>query len=60
MVGKRPRSLGSATGRYDAGESAMKSSVFRGLFDRRRVKPSPKRVPVVEKVLRLYRPEGVP
>ncbi len=33
----------------------MKSSWFRGLFDRRRGKPSPKRVAVVEKVLGLYR-----
>ncbi len=60
MVGKRPRSLGSATGRYDAGESAIEEFGFRGLFDRRRGKPSPKRLPVVEKVLRLYRSEGVP
>ena len=35
----------------------MRSSEFRGLFDRRRGRPSPERVPVavVERVLELYR-----
>ena len=47
----------SATGTCGAGESVTRKAAFGGLFDRRRGKPSPKRVPVavVERVLELYR-----
>ena len=53
---KRPRSLGSATGRCGAAGNDYEEFGYDRLFDRRRGKPSPKRVPVktVEQVLGLY------
>jgi len=49
--------LASVVGRCAAGRSVGKEHGYEGLFDRRRGKPSPKRVPVatVQEVLRLYR-----
>jgi hypothetical protein len=55
--GSQRRLSASATGRCDAGGRATRSLGFAELFDRRRGKPSPKRVPLatLERVLELYR-----